>query len=85
MRRHCCYEREKMTRKSLTSAVFALLSLALVLLPQSADALEPQRVVSPGGIEAWLIQDDSNPLLSLSFAFRTKRPADRDRHAPCHA
>lgn len=70
MRRHCCYEREKMTRKSLTSAVFALLSLALVLLPQSADALEPQRVVSPGGIEAWLIQDDSNPLLSLSFAFR---------------
>src|SRR5699024_8225843 len=33
-------------------------------------ALEPQRVVSPGGIEAWLIQDDSNPLLSLSFAFR---------------
>lgn len=70
MRRHCCYEREKMTRKSLTSAVFALLSLALVLLPQSAGALEPQRVVSPGGIEAWLIQDDSNPLLSLSFAFR---------------
>jgi zinc protease len=54
----------------LAVATVASLSLAIVLLPRAAAALEPQRVVSPGGIEAWLIQDDSNPLLSLSFAFR---------------
>jgi zinc protease len=29
-----------------------------------------ERVVSPGGIEAWLIEDHSNPLISLSLAFR---------------
>ena len=50
--------------------LFAVLSLGLLLLPRESAALEPQRVVSPGGIEAWLLQDDSNPLLSLSFAFR---------------
>src|SRR5690625_2516476 len=49
------------------------LGLAALLLALSSSityALEPQRVVSPGGIEAWLIQDDANPLLSLAFAFR---------------
>ncbi|MHA1569052.1 MAG: M16 family metallopeptidase, partial [Alphaproteobacteria bacterium] len=29
-----------------------------------------QRVVSPGGIEAWLIEDHSNPILSAQFIFR---------------
>ena len=61
---------EQMAKRSLVVAVLALMSIALLLMPREAAALEPQRVVSPGGIEAWLIHDDSNPLLSLSFAFR---------------
>jgi len=64
--------------KSMTLARVALvpLVLALALLvppiapPQAAPAMEPERVVSPGGIEAWLIRDESNPLLALDFAFR---------------
>ena len=63
-------EMEQMAKRSLVVATLALVSMALLLMPRDARALEPQRVVSPGGIEAWLLQDDSNPLLSLSFAFR---------------
>ncbi len=29
-----------------------------------------QRVISPGGIEAWLIEDHANPILSVQFIFR---------------
>jgi zinc protease len=35
-----------------------------------ARAIEVQRVVSPGGIEAWLVEDHSNPIISLDMAFR---------------
>lgn len=46
------------------------LTLAALMPARAGQALEPERVVSPGGIEAWLIQDESNPLMALSFAFR---------------
>ena len=70
MRRGTWHQMYYTANRFLAVATVASLSLAIVLLPRAAAALEPQRVVSPGGIEAWLIQDDSNPLLSLSFAFR---------------
>lgn len=35
-----------------------------------AGAVDIQRVVSPGGIEAWLVEERSAPMLSLRFAFR---------------
>jgi zinc protease len=35
-----------------------------------ARAVEVQRVVSPGGIEAWLVEDHSNPIISFDMAFR---------------
>ena len=44
--------------------------LLLLLAPLSARALEIERVVSPGGIEAWLVEEHSNPILALSFSFR---------------
>lgn len=51
----------------------ALLVAALLLAPLSfapaSAAVEVQRVVSPGGIEAWLVEDHSNPILALSFSF----------------
>ena len=35
-----------------------------------AQAVEVLRVVSPGGIEAWLVEDHGNPIISLNLAFR---------------
>jgi len=55
----------------------APVAAGLLLLPAPpADAFEIERVVSPGGIEAWLVADDSVPILSLSFAFRGGSSAD---------
>lgn len=51
---------------------FALAVLALVVTafsPRPATAIDIQRVVSPGGIEAWLVRDTSVPVISVSFAF----------------
>ncbi len=62
-----------MKPRSLTIAAILVLALipALILtaaLP--ARAIEVQRVISPGGIEAWLVEDHSNPIISLDLAFR---------------
>ena len=40
------------------------------LLGASAQAIEVQRVVSPGGAEAWLVEDHTNPIVAARFAFR---------------
>lgn len=37
--------------------------------PLAAHAVEVTRVISPGGIEAWLVEDHANPLVSMQFAF----------------
>ncbi|MHA1600735.1 MAG: M16 family metallopeptidase, partial [Alphaproteobacteria bacterium] len=50
------------------AGVFLLAAIVVVALP--AQAVEVQRVRSPGGIEAWLVEDHSNPIISLSLAFR---------------
>ena len=39
-------------------------------LVRPAKAVSVQRVVSPQGVEAWLIEDHANPILSVRFAFR---------------
>lgn len=44
------------------------LGLALAAPAQAAAKIE--RVVSPGGIEAWLVSDASVPLVAINFAFR---------------
>ncbi|MCH8002348.1 MAG: insulinase family protein, partial [Proteobacteria bacterium] len=44
----------------LRSAFIALFLLLAAASP--AAAIEVQRVVSPGGIEAWLVEDHSNPI-----------------------
>ena len=50
-------------RGLLAAAVFWLLSMPAL-------AVEVERVVSPGGIEAWLVREHANPIISLRFAFR---------------
>jgi zinc protease len=40
-----------------------------------------QRVTSPGGIEAWLVESHANPLIAMRFAFRggaSQDPAGKD-------
>ncbi len=44
---------------------------ALLLLAPSAQAMTKiERVVSPGGIEAWLVREPSVPLIALEFSFK---------------
>ena len=49
--------------------VLAAVLLALTLCAPSR-AMTIERVVSPGGIEAWLVQDRSVPLTSIEFRWR---------------
>jgi zinc protease len=37
---------------------------------QPASATTIERVISPGGIEAWLVKDSSLPLIAMNFSFR---------------
>jgi len=46
-----------------------LLVLGVGALPLTAYAVDVERVISPGGIEAWLVQDHANPLVSMRFSF----------------
>lgn len=56
--------------RALTRMAGMLALVVLFALPlRPAAAVEVQRVVSPGGIEAWLVEDRSIPLLSMSIAF----------------
>jgi zinc protease len=48
-------------------ALAATGSLLLALAP--AHATNIQRVVSPGGIEAWLVQDATVPIIAMEYAF----------------
>ncbi len=42
----------------------------LALAPRTASAIEIERVTSARGIEAWLIEDHTNPIIAVNFAFR---------------
>src|SRR6185503_1449161 len=60
---------------ALAAALFAALATV-----QPAAATKVQRVVSPGGIVAWLVHEPSLPLVALNFAFvggATQDPADK--------
>ncbi|MCB2099909.1 MAG: insulinase family protein [Rhodobacterales bacterium] len=60
--------------------LFPVLLLACVLLLPAAGAraVTVDRVVSPGGIEAWLVQDHTNPIIALRLAFRGGAALDPD-------
>jgi len=58
-----------------TFALSAILA-ALVLFAVPARAVTIDRVVSPGGIEAWLVQDHSMPIITLELSL-PRRCRDR--------
>lgn len=49
------------------TALLAALFAFFLLLPAQAVTIE--RVISPGGIEAWLVADDTVPLIAMNFSF----------------
>ena len=68
--------------KSTRNRVAGCLALvSAMMLPIAANAAtEVQRDTSPGGITAWLVSDDTVPLIAMNFAFRggaSQDPADK--------
>jgi zinc protease len=55
--------------KLRTVVAFALPFLALAASAAPASATTIERVVSPGGIEAWLVREPAVPLIAVDFAF----------------
>ena len=56
-----------LSRSIMRRAVVALLALPLLAAPALATTIE--RVVSPGGIEAWLVHEPAVPMIAIDFAF----------------
>ena len=64
--------------RALVGALVVMGTLAAV--PPVAGATTIERIVSPGGIVAWLVREPSVPLISLDFAFKggaTQDPAGK--------
>lgn len=65
-------------RRGRLQALAAVAALAVTAAPANATKIE--RVVSPGGIEAWMVRDATVPLISIQFAFAggtSQDPADK--------
>jgi len=51
------------------SAIWVAIVAAVLFLPNNAEAMKIQKVKSPGGIVAWLVEEHSLPLVAMRFAF----------------
>ncbi len=49
--------------------IFGLLTAAVLLVPGAARAIDIQAVTSPGGVDAWLVEDASIPFVALEIWF----------------
>ena len=59
--------------------VAACLTLCLfLLLPKAAEAMDVKKIKTTSGIEAWLVEDHSVPLVSLRFVFEGGSSQDPD-------
>ena len=59
--------------------LFSLVILMAFCWPVTGFALPIQRVISPKGIEAWLVTDPSLPVIALHFNFRTGTVNDPEK------
>src|SRR6478752_3813592 len=62
-------------RSIVRRAAVAVLALPLFAAPALATTIE--RVVSPGGIEAWLVHEPAAPMIAVDFAFGGGAVQDR--------
>ena len=75
---------ERYTLIRAAARAVLVLALTAVVLTAPAKATEVTRVISPGGIEAWLVEAHAIPILSVSIAFRggaTLDPAGKEGRA----
>ena len=66
--------------RALSLRMATLSALAVALVAPASAATEVERVVSPLGIEAWLVHSPTAPLIAIDFAFRggsSQDPADK--------
>lgn len=56
--------------------VSSLLVFVALIVPGIAHSMQVERVVSPGGIEAWLVRDTLVPVVALQFSFRGGTSSD---------
>ena len=54
--------------RSITGLAVLALGLLVFVSATPARAVDVQRVVSPGGVEAWLVEDHTLPIIALSFS-----------------
>jgi len=59
-------------------ALLAAFLVCLFLFPQPADAMNIQKVKSPGGIEVWLVEEHAVPLIAMRFGFMGGTSQDTD-------
>jgi zinc protease len=62
------------------AAVFTLIVAALASLVSGASAMTIERIVSPAGIEAWLVRESATPLVAMAYSFHggaSQDPADK--------
>ena len=62
------------------SVIVLSLAAAIPLAVSPAAATKIERIVSPAGIEAWLVREPSVPLIAVDFSFRggsSQDPADK--------
>jgi zinc protease len=67
-------------RRALVPRLVTALAFMVLLLAPARASTEAERVVSPGGIEAWLVRSPTAPLIAIDFAFRggsSQDPADK--------
>ncbi len=53
-----------------TAAIIATFLTTLLVKAPVAQAIDIQRIVSPKGLTAWLVEDHGNPVITVNFAFR---------------
>jgi zinc protease len=65
----------------VTCGLFAALLLAVPSAALANDGIDIQPVTSPGGITAWLVEDDTIPLIAMKFSFKGGAASDPDDKA----
>jgi zinc protease len=70
----------KVGARRIALVVAALLAMLPLASTPSQAAAKIQHLISPGGIEAWFVQDSTVPLIAMEYAFgggATQDPADK--------
>lgn len=65
-----------MLKHAYSGILGVFVAFAVLIAAEPGHAVKVEKVVSPGGIEAWLVQDHSIPITAIEFSFRGGAAAD---------